>query len=198
MRVLHPLALFALLLLVACRPTPGSHPTPMASTPTPMSPAAPSATLTTTSTPTPSVIPSQPTVTLSVTSTPSPIPSSGRVADANVLYVEAERTPDGSWTFYVTVEHPDIGWEDYADGWDIATPGGTVIKPDPDSPFTRLLLHPHVNEQPFTRSQSGIVIPPDVTQVLVRAHDLIDGYGGRQVLVDLTASSGTDFEIRQQ
>jgi hypothetical protein len=98
----------------------------------------------------------------------------------------------------VTVEHPDIGWEDYTDGWDIVTPAGTVIKPDPSSPFTRLLLHPHVNEQPFTRSQSGIVIPSDVRQVLVRAHDLIDGYGGRQVLVDLTASSGTDFEVRQQ
>ena len=198
MRELNPVALFALLLLVACRPVARSHPTPMTSTSTPISPAAPSATLTATSTPTPSAIPSQPTATLPVTSTPLPTSSSERVADANVLYVEAVRTPDGSWTFHVTVEHPDIGWDDYVDGWDIVTPAGTVIKPDPDSPFTRLLLHPHTDEQPFTRSQSGIVIPSDVTQVLVRAHDLIDGYGGREVLVDLTVSSGTDFEIRHQ
>ncbi len=94
----------------------------------------------------------------------------------------------------MTIEHPNTGWEDYANGWDVVTgrgyPGedGTVLKPDPESPFTRLLLHPHVDEQPFTRSQSGIVIPKDVTNVHVRAHDLVDGYGGREVVVDLTKS----------
>jgi hypothetical protein len=93
------------------------------------------------------------------------------------------------------VQHPDTGWEDYADGWDILTPNGTVLKPDAESQFTRTLLHPHVDEQPVTRSQSGIVIPPDVTRVRVRAHDLVDGFGGRQVEVDLTRASGPDFEV---
>jgi hypothetical protein len=93
------------------------------------------------------------------------------------------------------VRHPDTGWEDYADGWDVLTPDGTILKPDSSSPFTRLLLHPHESEQPFTRSQSGILIPPDVTQVRVRAHDLVDGYGGREVMVDLTINSGLDFEV---
>jgi hypothetical protein len=97
----------------------------------------------------------------------------------------------------VTVQHPDTGWEDYADGWDVLTPAGTVLKPDPDSPFTRLLLHPHENEQPFTRSQSGIDIPSDVTEVRVRAHDLVDGYGGREVVVDLTADVGESFEVER-
>ncbi len=95
----------------------------------------------------------------------------------------------------MTVQHPDTGWEDYADGWDVLTPDGEVLRPDPAGPFTRLLLHPHVDEQPFTRSQSGISIPPGVTQVRVRAHDLVDGYGGREVWVDLTVSSGQDFEV---
>jgi hypothetical protein len=102
---------------------------------------------------------------------------------------------DGTWTFHVTVSHPDTGWEDYADGWDVLTPDGTVLKPDPESPFTRLLLHPHVEERPFTRSQGSIAIPEDVDQVRVRAHDLVAGYGGREVVVDLTASSGADFEV---
>ena len=129
------------------------------------------------------------------TATPSPTPPAGRTADADVLYVKAVQATDGTWTFHVTVRHPDTGWDDYADGWDVLVPDGTVLKPDPDSPFTRLLLHPHVNEQPFTRSQSGIVIPPDVTQLRVRAHDLVDGYGGREVLMDLTVPSGPDFEV---
>ena len=49
-----------------------------------------------------------------------------------------------------------------------------------------------------TRSQSGIAVPPDVTQVRVRAHDLVDGYGGREVVVDLTNPSGHDFEVVRQ
>jgi hypothetical protein len=129
------------------------------------------------------------------TNTPSPTPPAGETGNADVFYVKATQTADGTWTFHVTVHHPDTGWDDYADGWDVLTPEGTVLKPDPDSPFTRLLLHPHVDEQPFTRSQSGIVIPPGVAQVRVRAHDLVDGYGGHEVLVDLTVPSGPDFEV---
>jgi hypothetical protein len=115
-----------------------------------------------------------------------------------VEYVRAVQGADGSWTFHVTVRHPDTGWEDYADGWDVLLPDGTAVKPDPKSRFTRLLLHPHETEQPFTRSQSGIVIPEGVSQVLVRAHDLVDGYGGRTVTVDLAAGSGPDFEVQRQ
>ncbi len=116
-------------------------------------------------------------------------------ADANVDFVSAEQDPDGSWTFSVTVSHPDTGWDDYADGWDVVLPDGTVVLPNPDDPFTRLLLHPHENEQPFTRNQSGIAIPADVTSVTVRAHDLVDGYGGATVTVDLSAESGSQFEV---
>ena len=41
------------------------------------------------------------------------------------------------------------------------------------------------------------MIPPGVTLVRVRAHDLVDGYGGREVLVDLTALSGEDFGVER-
>jgi len=128
-------------------------------------------------------------------SEPSPTPATGEKGNADVVHVRAVQSTDGAWTFQVTVEHPDTGWEDYADGWDVLTPDGQVLKPDPDSPFTRLLLHPHENEQPFTRSQSGIVIPESVSRVLVRAHDLVDGYGGREVWVDLAVASGDGFEV---
>jgi hypothetical protein len=120
---------------------------------------------------------------------------SANAGNADVLRVRAVKVADGSWTFHVTVEHQDTGWDDYANGWDVVIPDGVVLKPVPESPFTRLLLHPHENEQPFTRSQSGIQLPDGVTQLRVRAHDLVDGFGGREVLVDLTASEGPDFVV---
>lgn len=118
-------------------------------------------------------------------------------ANADVRYVRAVESGDGSWTFYVTVAHPDTGWEDYADGWDVVLPDGTVVKPDPASPFTRVLLHPHEMEQPFTRSQSNIMIPAGITDITVRAHDLIDGFGGQEILVDLDTESGPNYEVQR-
>lgn len=137
--------------------------------------------------------------TLPETNTPPPATSDlqpeTNTANADVLFVKAVQTGDEAWTFHVTVEHPDTGWEDYADGWDVVLPDGIVVKPDESKPFTRLLAHPHETEQPFTRSQSNILIPASITSVTVRAHDLVDGFGGKEVVVDLTAVSGPDFEI---
>jgi len=127
---------------------------------------------------------------------PTAAPESS-TANADVTYVRAVQAVDGSWTFYVTVSHPDTGWEDYADGWDIVLPDGTQLKVQEGDPFTRLLLHPHVDEQPFTRSQSGIVIPKNITQFTVRAHDIVDGFGGQEVFVDLSQTSGKNFEVER-
>lgn len=115
-------------------------------------------------------------------------------ANADVLFVRAVQTAATTWTFHVTVSHPDSGWEDYADGWDVVLPDETVLKPDAGSPFTRLLLHPHETEQPFTRSQGGLEIPADTLTVRVRAHDLVDGFGGNEVILDWEAAvSGTNL-----
>jgi len=46
--------------------------------------------------------------------------------DADVIYIKTVENTDGSWTFHVAVSHPDAGWGDYADGWDVVTPAGTV------------------------------------------------------------------------
>jgi hypothetical protein len=194
------LALASLLMLVACQPattapalTPTAPPATSRAVPPDVAPTA------TETGPTPTSLPATP-VTPNATPTDaaiSPTPTETS-ANADVEHVRAIQATDGIWTFYVTVRHPDTGWEDYADGWDVLTPDGTLIQPDPSSPFTRLLLHPHETEQPFTRSQSGIAIPADVTQVRVRAHDLVDGFGGREVVVDLTVSSGPDFEVERK
>jgi hypothetical protein len=133
------------------------------------------------------------------TSEPPPPGTAGAPSQANadVLFVAARQESENSWQFTVTVEHPDTGWDDYADGWDVVLPDGTVVKPDPESPFTRLLLHPHENEQPFTRSQSGVIVEPEINEVTVRAHDLVDGFGGRTVTVDLLREKGPDYEVQR-
>lgn len=86
-------------------------------------------------------------------------------------------TPQGTgWRFDVTLRHPDEGWTHYADGWEVLAPDGTVLG-------TRTLLHPHDHEQPFTRSLTGVVIPPDVTEVRIRARCLVDGWGPADTIV---------------
>ncbi len=104
---------------------------------------------------------------------------------------------DGEWTFEVTVQHPDTGWDDYVDGWDVVAPDGTVLKASSADAFTRELAHPHVSEQPFTRRQTQVAVPAEVTEVTVRAHDVVDGYGGRSVAVDLTAEEGDSYEVER-
>lgn len=82
--------------------------------------------------------------------------------------VEAQRASDG-WRFAVTLRHPDTGWDHYADGWRVELENGTVLG-------TRVLVHPHETEQPFTRAQGGIVIPEGTERVVVRARCLVDGW----------------------
>lgn len=123
-------------------------------------------------------------------------PAGDALPRADVLFVRATETKDGTWSFAVTVRHPDTGWENYADGWDVLTPDGEVMQPDGTSPFTRLLTHPHVEEQPFTRSRSDIRLPAGTEHVQVRAHSLVGGFGGQEVKVDLRRSQATaTFEV---
>ena len=124
--------------------------------------------------------------------------SEHQTANADVMQVRAVLDEDGTWTFHVTVSHPDTGWDDYADGWDVVTEAGEVLKASSADTFTRLLLHPHENEQPFTRSQSNIVVPDGETALIVRAHDIVDGFGGIEVLVDLSAESGPGYVIERK
>ena len=97
--------------------------------------------------------------------------------EADVIGVQVDKT-GSSYRFDVTVRHDDTGWQHYADKWDVVTPEGEILA-------TRVLYHPHVNEQPFTRSLSGVEIGAGVSSVVIRAHDLVHGYGGREMTVEL-------------
>lgn len=91
------------------------------------------------------------------------------VADPPTIIDAAAQQRDGIWSISVTLRHPDTGWDHYADGWEVLHPDGNRLG-------YRELLHPHVNEQPFTRSLGGVVIPAGVDYVLIRARDNVAGW----------------------
>ncbi len=106
--------------------------------------------------------------------------ASAALADPpEVTSIEASRTGD-SWRFSVTLAHPDTGWDHYADGWRVELADGTVLG-------TRVLAHPHVTEQPFTRSQGGIAVPGGVTEVVIRAKCSVDGWSQETTPFALTS-----------
>ena len=103
------------------------------------------------------------------------LPAAAFAGKADVLKV-AITQQGGGYRFDVTVAHEDTGWEHYADAWEVVAPDGKVLG-------VRTLAHPHVNEQPFTRSLGGVKIPAGVDSVTVRAHDKVHGWGGAEVTV---------------
>ncbi len=98
--------------------------------------------------------------------------------EADVLHVEAYREEPGTFRFEVTLRHDDEGWQHYANAWEVVDLDGAVLA-------TRTLHHPHVAEQPFTRSLSGVQIEEPIARVEIRARDSVHGYGGRALVVDL-------------
>ncbi len=92
--------------------------------------------------------------------------------------VSARQSGDDTWRFDVTISHPDTGWDHYADGW-------RVLDMDGNELGMRVLFHPHVDEQPFTRSLSGVRIPDGTTQVQIQARDLPAGWNASSVIFQL-------------
>lgn len=81
-------------------------------------------------------------------------------------------TVEAAWlegrTVHVTLSHPDTGWDHYADGWEVLDANGTRLG-------LRVLAHPHVEEQPFTRSLTLDAAP--TSPLTVRARCIVDGWG---------------------
>jgi hypothetical protein len=96
---------------------------------------------------------------------------------ADVIDAQASKSGD-TWQISATVKHDDEGWKHYANSFQVLTMEGKVLG-------TRILFHPHVNEQPFTRSLSGVKIPATIKKIRVRAGDLVHGYGGREAVITL-------------
>jgi len=98
--------------------------------------------------------------------------------EPSVLDVKVSSNGNGTYGFSVTIRHADTGWDHYADKFDVMTADGKTLG-------TRVLYHPHVNEQPFTRSIGRVEVPIGVNEVTIRAHDKVHKYGTRTMTVKL-------------
>lgn len=99
----------------------------------------------------------------------------GEVKIENVVVKELS---ENSYRFSVTLLHADTGWDHYADEWQVIDAEENILG-------SRILAHPHVNEQPFTRSSGPITIPANLTTVYIRAKDNVDGWATKQFEVKL-------------
>ncbi len=86
------------------------------------------------------------------------------VVDATIESLGGDR-----FRINVTLLHADTGWDHYADRWDVLDEAGELLG-------SRTLHHPHVNEQPFTRSLT-LSIPANVKTVTIVAHDSVHKLG---------------------
>jgi hypothetical protein len=115
---------------------------------------------------------------------PTSSPVASTVADddacAHVIAVDISGDSAG-YAFSVTVSSTETGWDKYADLWTVAGLDGTVYG-------ERVLAHPHVEEQPFTRSLSGVSIPAGTAEVVIAARDSVLGFCGDAMTVALEAA----------
>lgn len=91
--------------------------------------------------------------------------------EVDVVDVSIESLGGGNFRINATLLHDDTGWDHYANRWDVLDESGKVLG-------VRELAHPHVNEQPFTRSLR-LSIPDSVLNVTIRANDSVHDTGGK-------------------
>jgi len=99
---------------------------------------------------------------------------------ADVVDATLEPTGERVYRVSATVRSSDTGDEKYADAWEVWEPDGSVLA-------TRVLTHPHVGEQPFTRSLDGVEIPEGTDRVEIAAQDSVLGFCGATVTVVVPA-----------
>ncbi|HKL70126.1 hypothetical protein [Salibaculum sp.] len=100
------------------------------------------------------------------------------LADPPEISDSSARLAGDGWRFSVTIAHPDTGWDHYANGWRVEAADGTILG-------VRGLAHPHVAEQPFTRSLSGVEVPTGARMVHIRARCSVDGWNADRVAFTL-------------
>jgi len=103
--------------------------------------------------------------------------------DVTILSADFKRSADQLWTVRVTLKHGDTGWDHYADNWRIVDSEGNILG-------DRVLYHPHVNEQPFTRSLARVQIPESLNTVYIEAHDKLHGWAKQRLTINMDKVRG--------
>lgn len=98
--------------------------------------------------------------------------------EADVVDAKVRQGANGTYDFDVTVRSNDRGWDYFADAFEVLTVDGRLLG-------RRVLLHPHENEQPFTRELHGVRIPDGIDRVVIRARHKPKGYEGRTLTLPL-------------
>ena len=101
-----------------------------------------------------------------------------QAGDADVTKVTVRQREAGVYDLDVTIRSKDTGWDRYADRIEALGPDGAVLG-------TRVLEHPHDDEQPFTRDLYRLTVPAGVSRLIVRAHFNPTGYDGATLTVAL-------------
>ncbi len=83
-------------------------------------------------------------------------------SEVEIVKVKAELTSAQKYNISVTLKHADEGWEHYTNAWRVYSPDGELIG-------ERVLHHPHVKEQPFTRNLLGLSIPRELSEIIIVA-----------------------------
>ncbi|MGS2718855.1 hypothetical protein ACVBE9_11820 [Eionea flava] len=100
--------------------------------------------------------------------------------EVSVLGVDVEPLGEQQYRISVTLSHDDTGWDHYANAWLVFNEDGKKIG-------ERILHHPHVNEQPFTRS-TILTIPESVKLITIQGQDSQHALGGKMMVVELPPS----------
>ena len=98
--------------------------------------------------------------------------------EVDIVSAKFIKNHNNSWNIDVSLKHGDTGWDHYADNWRVVDPEGNILG-------DRVLYHPHINEQPFTRSLSNITINNTVKIVYIEAHDKEHGWTKKSLKIDL-------------
>ncbi|MFV9671673.1 MAG: hypothetical protein ACNYZH_00485 [Acidimicrobiia bacterium] len=109
-----------------------------------------------------------------VTST-SAVTTSIAAGCADVVAATIDSSGD-TYRVSATILSADTGWDKYADAWEVRALDGAVLG-------TRILAHPHADEQPFTRSLGDVKIPDGMTEVEIVARDSVAGFCGETIIV---------------
>ena len=111
--------------------------------------------------------------------------------EVKILAADFQSKAANRWSVRVTLAHADTGWDHYADDWRVVDGAGHILG-------NRVLVHPHVDEQPFTRGLDNVLIPDGVTTVYIEAHDKVHGWTKQQLTVDLGEVSNGHLRVEAQ